>query len=486
MTEAAAVHPLEGFLRLIADAAPEPWYPRVYAQTKRIPLESINYYLEHLWLDGLLEKGAGTAETGAGLLLSPKGAELLRDPDGMRRLRGGLPVTPGDRGGIIRQCVRRQPRPIVTRLLLLANFAVFGYGIYLARPDKVNAYLSGTLFSKDPAQILAVQGLLTRLGAVNAITLIHGEWWRLLATCFVHIGVLHLLMNMYMLYKAGPFIEQMWGPTRYLIIYLLSGLGGSCLSVAHQVAGGAGASGALCGILAAEAVWALLNRKYLPRGVVRTFRGNFIMAVIMIAFISSFPGVDAWGHFGGAIVGAGVAFFLNWQRFGPNPWRWLAVLPLLPLPWVGYVVIERARQNDPAWQEVEVKAFENSFKDFPVIMNASREVYQKELRPLLDRHAQRRDPAAVRAALDKLGGPLTNLKQLANRLSAAGPYRNPTVEEARQKALAFVEANTTWIEMARHCLEEGEGCTNKEEKALKEQEETVNERMREWRALLGN
>ena len=60
-----ARNPLEALLRLIAAAAPNSWYPGRFASESNFPLSRLNYLLEHLWLDGLLEKGENSAESGA-------------------------------------------------------------------------------------------------------------------------------------------------------------------------------------------------------------------------------------------------------------------------------------------------------------------------------------------------------------------------------------------------------------------------------------
>ena len=128
--------PLEKVLRLIAAAAPQPWFPRRYAEQTRFPLDVLLYYLEHLWLDGLLRRGEATAE-GTGLHLSPAGEEVLRDPEMQRRLRDGDPLRPDDRGCVVRSVFRRPRRASLTRLLLWLNILWFGWGVYLAH--KVNA-----------------------------------------------------------------------------------------------------------------------------------------------------------------------------------------------------------------------------------------------------------------------------------------------------------------------------------------------------------
>src|SRR5205823_6228758 len=85
------------------------------------------------------------------------------------------------------------------------------------------------------------------------------QWWRLLTCCFVHIGFAHLAVNMFALYNVGPILERLWGSARFLMLYLISGVCGSSVMVLanlHELGGGgAGASGALWGVLGSFGAW---------------------------------------------------------------------------------------------------------------------------------------------------------------------------------------------------------------------------------------
>ena len=96
---------------------------------------------------------------------------------------------------------------------------------------------------------------------MRGVDVLQGEWWRVLSCCFVHIGLLHLVMNMFMLFWIGPLLERMWGPWRFLLIYLISGVGGSfaVLGATPEVLV-AGASGTIWGIMTSMAAWVVLNR----------------------------------------------------------------------------------------------------------------------------------------------------------------------------------------------------------------------------------
>ena len=106
---------------------------------------------------------------------------------------------------------------------------MFAYCAWLAhRANVLKVYLTSRVDNRVLAQVYHPAG------AVTALDVIRGDWWRLLTTCFVHAGILHILLNMYTLRAAGRFVEQTWGHARYLVIYLASGWAGSCVGLAYS------------------------------------------------------------------------------------------------------------------------------------------------------------------------------------------------------------------------------------------------------------
>jgi membrane associated rhomboid family serine protease len=475
----AGPNSVEEILRLCAAAAPEPWYPKVYAKQADVDPAALAPLLEEMWLDGLIEKSAGNAETGPGISLTRQGQRVLLEPQMLERLRAGQPIGPGDRGAIVRQVYRAPLRPYVTRLLVLLNVAVFAAGYYYARRiGAADDFLKGSPLTPP------VKELLDKSGLLSPINLIDGEWWRLLTTGFVHGGFMHLLLNMVFLYLSGRYIEQMWGHVRYLVIYLVALLGGSCLGIAQQPAPSAGASAAVCGLLGAEAVWLLFNGKFLPRALLRQARLGLILSLVLLVFISSFPNVGAWGHFGGASAGALAALLLHLQRFGPPGSRWLALAGFVPLAWYGHYVIERARDTDPKWQQVEDQQFmDRHARAVHEAMKKARRVYAEEVVPVLQIHPTRRDPAKVEAVLPVLAEERNELNSLAEGLARAGRYGSPDAESARQIGREYVLSTAELFAQAEHILNLGDKRTNKDQQALRKQEEKVQERRKQWDEL---
>ena len=61
---------------------------------------------------------------------------------------------------------------------------------------------------------------LIKFNAMNKILVANGQWWRLFSSMFIHIGILHLLMNMYFLNIVGETFEMLYGSKNFLLIYL--------------------------------------------------------------------------------------------------------------------------------------------------------------------------------------------------------------------------------------------------------------------------
>jgi membrane associated rhomboid family serine protease len=488
------MHAFEAILRMCAATAPQPWYPRLYAQSVGMSQASLYRYLEDLWLDGLVQKAEGSPETGPGLTLTPAGLDVLNDPAALQRLTEGRAVKPGDQGGAVREAYRRRTRPTATLGVIAVNAAAFLYTVYLASrlgivPDFIGLSPFG---GANPAVAQRIENVIIQAGAVYGGGWLKGEWWLLLTSCFIHIGAMHILANMYALYRVGGEVERMWGSVRYLVIYLFAGLGGSCLALGlapREVM--AGASGAICGVLGAEAVWVLCNGRHLPRSLARELRRNLLINGVLITFISLMPGVSWQGHLGGALTGAAVALVMQVQRFGPSPLRWPILFALVPLPWAGYAFIKHQQATNPEWAQAAVGPVDperskeekaefqtNYLKRIQMETYAALATYQNA--GVLDLAPEDRKPADVDKVKHDLGEQREIMKQLAADLAKAGPYQDPKVETARRKGLRLAEALEDLLTTAEKRLREGEEWT-KEDQSKSQQ---VDEAIKEWRNLL--
>ena len=216
--------------------------------------------------------------------------------------------------------VHATPRFFVTPALLTANVAYF-----------VVALLHGV----SPIQPERQQ--LLDLGAIYGPFVFDGEWWRLSSANFVHIGFLHLFFNMWCLWSLGSAAERMFGNLTFLLIYLLSGIGGSVASLAwHPAVLSAGASGAVFGIAGALLSMLYLGHILVPRPVVRQLLSSLAFFVGFNLLLGSvLEGVDNAGHVGGLVVGLGLGAAL--QRplpSGRRPWQRFLIVPVVVLLFV--------------------------------------------------------------------------------------------------------------------------------------------------------
>jgi rhomboid protease GluP len=149
-------------------------------------------------------------------------------------------------------------------------------------------------------------------GDFGPLTLGEHQWWRLLTSCFLHFGIIHIGFNMYVLFQIGPFIEMAFGRARYLLIYFFAGLGGSLVSVwVHPMAVGAGASGAIFGLYGAVFAFLLRNRRSLDPAVTKSIAksaGIFVLYNVVYGSITRTTDLSA--HFGGLVTGFVIGMLL--------------------------------------------------------------------------------------------------------------------------------------------------------------------------------
>ena len=161
---------------------------------------------------------------------------------------------------------------------------------------------------------------LLRFGALPSM-LDTAQWWRLFTAMFVHIGIAHLLFNMYALWLFGHAIEQRFGKVRFLALYFGSGLLGSAASLAFTEGGvRAGASGGVFGILGAFIGVYLQHRN--DAGARGQLTSLFFLVGINLFFGFTVPGIDNAAHLGGLAagmaIGSGVEFSVRRRSGAAN------------------------------------------------------------------------------------------------------------------------------------------------------------------------
>jgi membrane associated rhomboid family serine protease len=213
--------------------------------------------------------------------------------------------------------------PFVTKILVATNVLV--YLAELAEGAGINGN-AGWIF--DHFSLVAN----ARYADGGLAGVAHGEWWRLITAAFLHYGPIHLGLNMLALWWLGAPVELALGRTRFLLLYLASGLAGSAGALVWSPnAITVGASGAIFGMLGAG-----LILEYRATG---SLAGNYLTLIIInLAFTLGFAGnISVGGHVGGLIAGIlGTLVIVNvgraYRQFDP------AVVGLLALGAVSIVI----------------------------------------------------------------------------------------------------------------------------------------------------
>ncbi len=197
----------------------------------------------------------------------------------------------------------RQPT-LVTKVIIGINLAVF---IWIAINDASSLGNGGV--TQQQADLALNRGYMN----------LYGEYYRLVTSGFLHFGVLHLGLNMWLLYLLGQMLEPALGRVKFSLLYTAGLLGGSAgalllMSLTNNSATG-GASGAVFGLMAAATI--SLHRQginILQTGIGRTL-------LINLAFTFLVPGISIGGHLGGIVAGTICGAVMLAPKWKPVP-KW--------------------------------------------------------------------------------------------------------------------------------------------------------------------
>jgi len=170
----------------------------------------------------------------------------------------------------------------------------------------------GVFVVQELSQIVFGFDVVLTMGAKINDAIASGQVWRLVTPIFIHLGLLHIFVNMYSLQAIGPSAERLFGSGRMLAFYLISGLGGVTLSLALSPNPSVGASGALFGLLGVLGAFLLRHRTILGASAEISLRRIGLVALLNLS-LGLIPGIDNWGHVGGLVTGAALTWF-----FGPR------------------------------------------------------------------------------------------------------------------------------------------------------------------------
>ncbi len=479
-------------LGLIAKAAGEPWFPSQHAGETGTDRDSLDEPLTQLRIAGLIRIATWVRSVGQGYVLTPTGEKALasgaeipptgKTPEPLSS--ESFAAIPDDQtmplelqsNPILEEGANWLPidprPPVVVPVLLIAN--VLWYFVGLVAAIKTGHTFWTFIWSGNP-------DIAHRFGSVAGTDLLHGEWWRLLTSCFVHGNCLHLVVILFALAMIGPLAELVWGRRRFAIIYLLSGLAGSSLAMTlHPQDALVGASGAIWGVLLSLVVWFVIFRTQLPMDVAMDACRRLTLVIVINVIVSFVPGISWQSHLGGAVAGFAAAWLLNAVRVGDLVQQRIALGLLFGLPvfCVGGIVVVMGRgenwlaYRDRLAQEQSQRAADAAGKSFdqevrPLLIELNPRLASEE-RPAVAPHLLGRGidvqlqpisevqlaavvqllkpPERRKAArLTEIKARLADLRTLANRaiqLLSTPPVGVELIDRTREHAREFAEASS--------------------------------------------
>lgn len=235
------------------------------------------------------------------------------------------------------------PGYFVTPILINLNIAVF-----------ILMVISGVGFLAPANESLIAWGANFR-----PVTL-EGQWWRLITSCFLHIGVFHLLMNMFALLYIGLLLEPYLGRAKFAAAYLMTGITASMASLCwHDLTISAGASGAIFGMYGV--FLALLSTNLIEKGARKALLTSIAVFVgyNILNGLKADSGIDNAAHIGGLLSGLliGYAFIPSLRNPDENKLKFGTISLLSTLLLVFSVVVYSVLPNDIVTYEAKMKEF---------------------------------------------------------------------------------------------------------------------------------
>ncbi len=187
----------------------------------------------------------------------------------------------------------------ITPILVLTNILVYVLSAFAMVIIAAYMIRDKSHFMKDPFG--AVKKIQLYLGFNDRSSVLHGQVWRLVTNTFLHFSPMHLIGNMIALIYVGSMIESKLGKWNFLLLYLLTGITASMVSVGwnYNVVSG-GASGAIYGLFGI--LLALASTDFYERNA----RKAILMSTAILVAITIIPigrHIDHAAHFGGLISG---------------------------------------------------------------------------------------------------------------------------------------------------------------------------------------
>ena len=456
MSEPTATTLRETILRQCLAADPNPWYPKEYAEATASDRERLYGPLNDLRLAQLVQLTEWVQGKGQGYLITPLGKEVLNDPTSLARLRDGKGLAPAaapaestrpttgtsrfERGEAARRAFYSPGAPRIVPTLILINILAFLISIAVAAAS--NATPRDFVHHGDLPT-------LRKVGVLDAPDLANGEWWRLLTNCFLHFGLLHITLNMtaLILLRRG---EALWGPGRFLVLYLIAGVCGSCVAIFFNPGSPsaptylAGASGSLWGVMIGEAVWVLINRSHLPTHDVRRWFQQFFFVLVLNVGVSLMPGVSAAAHLGGGVAGAIAALLLQVHQHGSQSRKTVAGVQLALLPMVFLLGLWMAMQKDHRLQPFMAQVYQEQVTSRLEKLPPAFGLLEGPAEALHLQQSSKRDMIELKRVRDGLGGLVKQANEAKEWLEKGAPVES--AKPLKDKALRLLTTLVAYAE----------------------------------------
>ena len=182
-----------------------------------------------------------------------------------------------------------------TTILLSVNAFLFGLMLLATIRARGGEFSGNLLFGSIDVVTLV------RFGAKYGFLILEGEWWRFVTPVFLHANLLHIGFNSWVLFDLGPAVEGLYGPQKFLVLYVVTGAVSFIFSFLWRPAvPSVGASGAIFGLIGVMIAYGYRNR----RGAGDAVRNMFLRwAGYMLVFGLIIPGIDNAAHIGGLVAG---------------------------------------------------------------------------------------------------------------------------------------------------------------------------------------
>jgi len=189
---------------------------------------------------------------------------------------------------------------------------------------------------------------------------LEGESWRLITNCFLHIGVFHLLMNIYALLYIGLLLEPYLGKSRFTAAYLLTGITASIASLWwHDLTISAGASGAIFGMYGV--FLAMLTTNLIEKSARKALLTSIAVFVgyNILNGLKPNSGIDNAAHIGGLLGGLviGYALIPSLKKPDENKLKFGTIGILSTLILVSSFVVYKKLPNDIGTYDAKIKEF---------------------------------------------------------------------------------------------------------------------------------